>query len=59
LKKRTAFILRVMSEFTDRTPEDEGGTFVRNLKKQLSPTWRNPEDLLAQYEDRFVTSKIF
>lgn len=48
-----------MSEFTDRTPEDEGGTFVRNLKKQLSPTWRNPEDLLAQYEDRFVTSKIF
>ena len=49
-KNRTAFILRVMNQFTACEPSGISYPTIRR---------NNPECLLLQYEHRFTTKKIF
>ena len=55
-KEPTAFIFKVTNQSRSHNRKFEGGSFLRNVGKQLNS---RRDDLLSRYADRFATNKIF
>jgi hypothetical protein len=59
-KEGTAFVFRVMSQFTDSALKMKAVSSFETSGSNYPITWySDPAELVPQYENRFATSNVF